>query len=78
MKGGRRVKGLTALMSAMRRKLVPLCKNHHDEFDKGKYSDIDTNYLKESLGFPGNDSSRLIQIFTTGSAPKHKKHRRNK
>lgn len=75
---GRRVKGFTALMSAMRRKQVPLCKNHHDQFDNGKYSDIDTNYLKESLSFPGNDSSRLRQIFTTGSAPKHKKHRRNK
>lgn len=75
---GRRVKGVTALMSAMNRKQLPLCKNHHVEFDNGKYSDIDTIYLKASLGFPGNDSSRLRQIFTTGSAPKHKKHDRNK
>jgi hypothetical protein len=62
----------------MSRKQPPLCKNHYDEFDDEKYSDIDTVYLSEVLGFLEKSSTCLKQVFVIGSVFKHKKYCGNK
>jgi hypothetical protein len=44
-KSGKRVTGLGALMSAIGRKQIPLCKEHHAQYDKGVYSALDDKIL---------------------------------
>jgi retron-type reverse transcriptase len=46
---GRRVTGINAIMTSIRRKQFPLCKAHHLEFEKGKFSDLDYSKLNDVL-----------------------------
>lgn len=64
---GRRVTGKTALLSALNRTQIPLCKAHHLEFEKGNFSELDTDFLKEiySSKIPGNE--KLREVFTQGT-----------
>jgi retron-type reverse transcriptase len=48
-KKGRRVSGINAILTSIRRKQLPLCKVHHLEFEKGKFSDLDYSKLNDVL-----------------------------
>lgn len=63
---GRRIRGLSALMSAMNRKQLPLCKKHHLEFDSGKPSELDSEYLRDLLKTNVPDGLALIEAFNKG------------
>lgn len=64
---GRRVTGKTALLSAINRKQIPLCRYHHSEFEKGNYSELNTDYLTELYNLKLPEESRLREIFWRGS-----------
>lgn len=46
---GKRVTRLPAVLSMFRRKQLPLCSNHHLEFEKGIYSQLDYDKLSTVL-----------------------------
>ena len=74
-KEGRRVRGFTALLTSINRKQLPLCPQHHSDFEKGVYSAIDVEFLRTifyNTWIP--DSETLKRIFETGEAEisKHK------
>jgi hypothetical protein len=68
---GKRVKGLAAILTANNRKQLPLCKKHHREFDSGKYSPLDTEYLSSFYNRSIPDSKTLRSVFNTGSYNKN-------
>ena len=43
----KRLYGLSAILSAVNRKQIPLCSLHHLEFEAGKYSPLDKEFLKK-------------------------------
>ena len=43
----KRLSGISAILSAVNRKQIPLCSRHHLEFEVGKYSPLDVNFLKK-------------------------------
>jgi hypothetical protein len=55
---GKRVTGLPAVLSMLRRKQLPLCSNHHLEFKKGIYSQLDYEKLSTVL----NHNSRSFPL----------------
>ena len=65
-KTGGRLRGFTALMSALNRKQLPLCPEHHSQFEKGVISDLDAQYCKQLLGTKIPDGDKLRSVFTTG------------
>lgn len=54
---GRRVSGIQAIMTSVRRKQFPLCKAHHLEFEKGIFSELDYNKLNNVLNKKGKSFS---------------------
>lgn len=64
---GRRVTGKSALLSALNRKQLPLCKKHHLEFEKGNFSKLDTEFLKEIYVTKIPDNEKLYEVFSRGS-----------
>lgn len=50
---GRKVKGIQAIMTSVKRKQIPLCKAHHLEFEKGVFSELDYNKLNNVLNNKG-------------------------
>ena len=54
---GRRVGGIQAIMTSIRRKQLPLCKVHHFEFEKGVFSELDYNKLNNVLNKKGKSFS---------------------
>jgi len=54
---GRRVKGIQAVMTSVRRKQLPLCKPHHLEFEKNIFSELDYNKLNDVLNKKGKSFS---------------------
>jgi retron-type reverse transcriptase len=54
---GRRVSGIQAIMTSVRRKQLPLCKAHHLEFEKGTFSELDYNKLNNVLNKKGKSFS---------------------
>ena len=65
-KSGRKIQGLAALLSAMNRKQLPLCSKHHLEFEKGNFSDLDKEFLKNIYNTEVPDNEQLYKVFTTG------------
>ena len=63
---GRRLKSLGAIMSAINRKQLPLCKKHHLEFEKGDYSHLDGDYLADLLKSKIPDADKLRSAFAEG------------
>jgi hypothetical protein len=45
-----RIKGLTAIMTTLNRKQLPLCRKHHLEFESGKFSPLNYSKLTSILG----------------------------
>jgi hypothetical protein len=43
----KRLYGLSAILSAVNRKQIPLCSLHHLEFEAGEYSPLDKEFLKK-------------------------------
>lgn len=43
----KRLSGISAILSAVNRKQIPLCSRHHMEFETGNYSPLDV-YLKKT------------------------------
>ena len=43
----KRLYGMSAVLSAVNRKQIPLCSLHHLEFEVGKFSPLDVDYLKK-------------------------------
>jgi hypothetical protein len=43
----KRLSGISAILSAVNRKQIPLCSRHHLEFEVGKYSSLDVDFLKK-------------------------------
>lgn len=54
------------MLSAMRRKQLPLCKHHHLEFEKGIFSTIDENFTQNLLKTKIPDHKELRNRFTKG------------
>jgi len=46
---GKRVKGLSAVLTALNRKQLPLCHEHHLDFEMGKYRPLDYSKLSSVL-----------------------------
>jgi retron-type reverse transcriptase len=65
---GRRVKGLPAILTMLNRKQLPLCRKHHLEFEKGIFSNLDTDKLKSVLGkVPTPKNSDFKPVFASDS-----------
>lgn len=47
---GKRVTGLAAILTTINRKQLPLCFKHHLGFERGVFSDLDFEKLREVLG----------------------------
>jgi hypothetical protein len=67
---GRRVKGLAAVLTAIKRKQLPLCRKHHLEFETGKYSPLDDKYMSNLYNTKIPDSKTLNSILRFGSYDK--------
>jgi hypothetical protein len=52
----KRLSGISAVLSAVNRKQIPLCSRHHLEFETGNYSTLDIDFLKKIYNV---DCSRL-------------------
>ena len=63
---GKLVTGLPAILSAINRKQIPLCRFHHHEIEKGQYYPMDPDFLKEVLRTKA--PAHLEEIFTKGYA----------
>jgi hypothetical protein len=63
---GRKVKGITAMLSCINRKQIPLCPKHHLEFEKGLFSEVDTDFLGNLYNRHVPDSDILQQAFNHG------------
>jgi hypothetical protein len=46
---GKRVKGLPAVLTALNRKQLPLCHEHHLDFEMGRYHPLDYSKLSTVL-----------------------------
>jgi Type II intron maturase len=44
----KRLSGISAILSAVNRKQIPLCSRHHLEFEVGKYSPLDVDFFKKT------------------------------
>jgi hypothetical protein len=44
----KRLFGISAILSAVNRKQLPLCSRHHMEFETGTYSPLDVDFLKKT------------------------------
>lgn len=66
-RSGRRVRGKTALLSALNRKQIPLCRAHYNDFEAGIYADLDTTYLTELYNTPIPDDTTLRDVFLRGA-----------
>jgi len=64
---GRRIKGLGALLSATQRKQLPLCRNHHKQFEGGTFSPLDKSFLDVLYKVNLPDNQRLKDLFEEGS-----------
>lgn len=51
----KRVSGLSAIMSAINRKQIPLCALHHLEFESGNFSSLDAEFFKKHFGINCSD-----------------------
>jgi hypothetical protein len=58
-------------MTVNNRKQLPLCKKHHREFDSGKFSELDNNYLSGLYRKKISDSKTLNFVLSTGSFDKN-------
>lgn len=67
---GKRVKGLAAVLIAMNRKQLPLCRKHHLEFETGKYSPFDNKYLSSLYNTKIPDLKTLNAVLRFGSYDK--------
>jgi retron-type reverse transcriptase len=68
-KDGRRVRGRTAMLSSIKRKQMPLCREHHLQFEKGKYSPLDVDYLKSLYNLKNMPGSKALEnIYLHGFA----------
>lgn len=65
---GRRVTGTSTVLSAMNRQQLPLCRDHHLDFEKGVYHELDTTYLKGAFSTKVLDSVVAEQLFKGGEA----------
>lgn len=66
-KDGRRISGRTAMLSAIGRKQIPLCPEHHLLFEKGTYSTLDADYLKTLYNRSTPDTEKLKKAFLHGA-----------
>ena len=55
---GRRVKGLPAVLTSINRKQLPLCHEHHLDFEAGKYHPLDYSKLNSVL----NRNSQQLRL----------------
>ena len=69
-RSGRRIKGSQALLSAINRKQLPLCKMHHMLFEQGEFHDLDASFLNPIYNTRLPENKVLRQVFTTGQYEK--------
>lgn len=67
---GNRVKGIAAILSASNRKQLPLCRQHHVEFESGKFTKINSSFLKEIYNTSIFDNQILEKLFNEGTSIK--------
>lgn len=58
-KKGKRVSGIAAVLTTVRRKQLPLCAKHHLEFEKGNYSQLDYGKLTKVLNSNNSEAFAL-------------------
>lgn len=69
-RSGRRIKGNKALLSAISRKQLPLCKMHHLLFERGEFSNLDASFLNPIYNTKIPENNILRQVFMTGQYEK--------
>jgi retron-type reverse transcriptase len=72
-RSGRRVTGTAALLSSINRKQLPLCAEHHREFESGVYSDLDRRFISDILRLDTPDREVLAEAFGRGEYAKPRK-----
>ena len=72
-RSGRRIKSSKALLSAMNRKQLPLCKMHHLLFERGEFSNLDASFLNPVYNIKIPENNVLRQVFMTGQYEKDSK-----
>jgi len=65
---GRRITGLAAVMSAVNRKQIPVCRQHHRELESGKYHPLDLSVIVRTKPNKRRDIDPE-SLFKVGSCP---------
>ena len=65
---GNRVKGIAAILTASNRKQIPLCRQHHLEFESGKFTKLDRSFLKEIYNTPIYHNQILQELYEKGTS----------
>lgn len=65
---GNRVKGIAAILTASNRKQIPLCRQHHIEFESGKFAKLDRTFLKEIYNTPIYHNQILQELYEKGQS----------
>lgn len=81
-RSGKRVSGLAGILTAINRKQLPLCRFHHLEFEKNKYSPLDLAVLNHTLNrnsefFPIKYPENLESVFKGEPFQYRKKSKEN-
>lgn len=63
---GNRVKGIAAILTASNRKQIPLCRQHHLEFESGKFTKLNRSFLKEIYNTPIYHNQILQELYENG------------
>lgn len=63
---GKLVKGISAILSAIEKKQLPFCNQHHQEFEKSIFSSIDTDFLNNLFDTKIPNSFELQKAFEIG------------
>lgn len=65
---GNRIKGIAAILTALNRKQIPLCRQHHLEFESGKFTKLDRSFLKEIYNIPIYSNQILQELYEKGKS----------
>jgi Type II intron maturase len=65
-----KVKGIAAILSALNRKQLPLCRQHLVEFEKGQFTKINRLFLRKIYNTSIFDNQILEKLFNEGTSIK--------
>jgi hypothetical protein len=65
---GNRIKGIAAILTVSNRKQIPLCRQHHLEFQSGKFTKLDRSFLKEIYNTSIYSNQILQELYEKGTS----------